>query len=105
MTKPTPGLVSVPRPPERQTARLADPPPPRRVQVTCQGDTLEVIKRDGFWGEGDVVLGPVGEGEGGVMPLGGVELVLDWQRQQQQQQQPLGEIEAASDSTADEHRR
>jgi hypothetical protein len=43
--------------------------------VRCQGD-LAVVKYDQFWGEGDVALGPLAEGECW-QPLGRLEFILD----------------------------
>lgn len=49
------------------------------LQVSCAGPELEVIKRDRFWGQGDVVLGPAtGPGEYS-LPLGELEFLLDQQ--------------------------
>ncbi len=45
------------------------------VQVRCDSD-LQVVKYDKFWGEGDVQLGPLAEGEFW-QPLGELEFVLD----------------------------
>lgn len=33
------------------------------AQVTCEGEQLEVLKRDKFWGQGDNLLGPLQPGE------------------------------------------
>lgn len=60
-------------------------------QVACQGD-LRVVKRSGFWGQGDQALpdlapgtdgsGGSGGGSSSVTPLGQLEFVLDrrWRR-------------------------
>lgn len=45
------------------------------VQVRCDSD-LQVVKYDKFWGEGQVPLGPLAEGEFW-QPLGELEFVLD----------------------------
>jgi hypothetical protein len=47
-----------------------------QLQVTCQAD-VEVVKRDRFWGQGSVVLGPIGAGEEFSLPLGQLEFLLD----------------------------
>lgn len=45
-------------------------------QVTCEGDQLQVIKRDKFWGQGNTILGAAGPEEYSV-PLGELEFLLD----------------------------
>lgn len=65
------------------------------LQLACQGD-LTVVKRSGFWGQGEEVLpalpdpgpGPAGVGAAAAqaMPLGQLEFVLDRRRQRGQQQ-------------------
>jgi hypothetical protein len=57
------------------------------AQVSCQGAELAVIKRDGFWGQGDALLGPAGPDDGYSLPLGELEFLLDSTRRTQQQQQ------------------
>lgn len=61
--------------PSNQRLRLA-------CQVRCQSD-LEVVKYDKFWGEGgrrlpDLPGKPAG-GAAAAMPLGRLELVMDWE--------------------------
>jgi hypothetical protein len=49
------------------------------LQVSCEGDELQVVKRDKFWGQGDNVLGPAQAG-GYSFPLGELEFLLDSNR-------------------------
>ncbi|KAL4450229.1 hypothetical protein ABPG77_010898 [Micractinium sp. CCAP 211/92] len=75
-------------PPGNARLRLA-------CQLACQGD-LTVVKRSGFWGQGEEVLpalpdpgpGPAGVGAAAAqaMPLGQLEFVLDRRRQRSRQQ-------------------
>jgi hypothetical protein len=56
--------------------------------VTCQGSSLEVVKRSGFWGQGDVVLEAP---EPASLPLGEtLELLLDGQHRESRREQHGG---------------